>query len=156
MTQLPATPSRAKRTLAHSMADNRRLSGRLRPIWWDSRKRSQRGPLFIAAALSIVLCGSYASIHLHMAQHHKVPIIAPILPHEQEEVSDNPEYCTTWPVESNSSYIPAVSHLAQKHKLDSWAPKGGWKKPPGIKVIGVLFGKSPLSVYHEHSTEVGL
>lgn len=123
------------------MADVRRLSGG--PLWWDS-KRNQRGLILIITAMLIVLWGSYASIHLHLAQSL---IIAPILPHEQGEVSEDPEYCTTWPVESNSSYIPTITHVAAgKNQLDSWAPKGGWKKPPGIKVIGVLFGKSLLGV----------
>ena len=70
---------------------------------------------------------------------HELLTVPPIPPHEYEEVNSDSEYCTTWPVEKNVSYVSERKHLDDKIALDSWAPKDGWKKPAGIKVIGVIF-----------------
>ncbi|KAK6952664.1 hypothetical protein Daesc_004955 [Daldinia eschscholtzii] len=51
----------------------------------------------------------------------------------------NDKYCTTWPVGENGEYKPKGASRANKIKTDSIAPKGGWKKPAGIKVIGMVF-----------------
>ncbi|KAF3060363.1 putative mitochondrial-processing peptidase subunit alpha protein [Daldinia childiae] len=50
----------------------------------------------------------------------------------------NDKYCTTWPVGEDGRYEPKGASRANKIKIDSIAPKGGWKKPAGIKVIANL------------------
>ncbi|KAI0893172.1 hypothetical protein F4806DRAFT_211908 [Annulohypoxylon nitens] len=49
------------------------------------------------------------------------------------------KYCTTWPVDEDGDYKLQATDRVDKIKLDSIAPKGGWKKPEGIKVIGMVF-----------------
>ncbi|KAI2626442.1 hypothetical protein GGR54DRAFT_470636 [Hypoxylon sp. NC1633] len=50
-------------------------------------------------------------------------------------------FCTTWPVDSEGKYYPkSKPKTAQPAlKLDSFAPKGGWKKPAGLKVVAMIF-----------------
>ncbi|KAI2471500.1 hypothetical protein F4781DRAFT_429396 [Annulohypoxylon bovei var. microspora] len=53
-----------------------------------------------------------------------------------------PEYCTTWPVDSEGKYAPQSqpeSKGEQKLWLDTFAPAGGWQKPRGLKVVAVVF-----------------
>ncbi|EMR66140.1 hypothetical protein UCREL1_6874 [Eutypa lata UCREL1] len=55
-----------------------------------------------------------------------------------EEVDDNGSgLCTTWPVGEKGKYHPQSK--AKKVQLDSLAPKGGWKKPNGIRVVAMVF-----------------
>ncbi|KAI1135437.1 hypothetical protein F5Y05DRAFT_421396 [Hypoxylon sp. FL0543] len=49
------------------------------------------------------------------------------------------KYCTTWPVDAEGEYNLQKVDRTRKYKLDSIAPKGGWKKPKGIKVVGMVF-----------------
>ncbi|KAK3077808.1 hypothetical protein LTS18_009203, partial [Coniosporium uncinatum] len=54
------------------------------------------------------------------------------------EVPLRPQYCTTWPVDEDGKYKPQRNHV-DKIKYDSIAPKGGWKKPTGFKIIAMVF-----------------
>lgn len=50
------------------------------------------------------------------------------------------QYCTTWPVDSHGNFVTKAPPKAEHRlKLDSVAPKGGWKKPSGIKIIALIF-----------------
>jgi len=66
--------------------------------------------------------------------------------HEQEIHSNRaPGQCTTWPVDLNGNYEPnahattTTSSFPPKFKLQSFAPRGGWKKPSGIAIKAVIF-----------------
>lgn len=59
--------------------------------------------------------------------------------YKRPKPSQNPKFCTTWPVDEKGEYELKPSDGADTFKLDSIAPKGGWKKPEGIKVIGMVF-----------------
>lgn len=50
-----------------------------------------------------------------------------------------PGQCTTWPVDEKGQYTPSQTHRNASTKLESFAPKGGWKKPAGIKVVALVF-----------------
>lgn len=55
-----------------------------------------------------------------------------------EKIDDNGSgLCTTWPVGTKGKYHPQPK--AEKVQLDSFAPKGGWKKPNGIRVVAMVF-----------------
>ncbi|KAI3319951.1 hypothetical protein HD806DRAFT_525245 [Xylariaceae sp. AK1471] len=51
----------------------------------------------------------------------------------------NDEFCTTWPVNGDGSYDLKAHDRAKQFKLDSIAPKGGWQKPKGVKIIAIVF-----------------
>ncbi|KAI0111470.1 hypothetical protein F4814DRAFT_356118 [Daldinia grandis] len=45
--------------------------------------------------------------------------------------------CTTWPVDAKGQYTPIPRNSTAG--LKSHGPKGGWKKPEGIKIIALVF-----------------
>ncbi|KAI1330197.1 hypothetical protein F5Y16DRAFT_408837 [Xylariaceae sp. FL0255] len=51
------------------------------------------------------------------------------------------EFCTTWPVDAEGNYTFPSSSLSSSTRLqlDTLAPPGGWRKPAGIKIIGMIF-----------------
>ena len=51
------------------------------------------------------------------------------------------EICTTWPVseEGGRPYTPILHQADERPQLESIAPSGGWKKPPGIKIVALIF-----------------
>lgn len=54
--------------------------------------------------------------------------------------SNDSDFCTTWPVDKTTGkYKPKSIPTSQRHKLTSYAPQGGWKKPPGLKVVAMVF-----------------
>ncbi|KAL7620030.1 Mitochondrial-processing peptidase subunit alpha [Parahypoxylon ruwenzoriense] len=59
--------------------------------------------------------------------------------YEPPKPESNSKFCTTWPVDENGGYNLQASDRVNKIKLDSIAPKDGWKKPAGIKVVGMVF-----------------
>jgi hypothetical protein len=56
-----------------------------------------------------------------------------------EETPSPPEYCTTWPVDKDGNYNGTSPSKHTKLQLDTLAPPGGWKKPPGVKVVAMIF-----------------
>ncbi|OTB06506.1 hypothetical protein M426DRAFT_318911 [Hypoxylon sp. CI-4A] len=50
-----------------------------------------------------------------------------------------PGQCTTWPVDDEGQYTPSPVQRNNTLKLKSLAPKGGWKKPEGIKIVALVF-----------------
>lgn len=52
---------------------------------------------------------------------------------------DHQKQCTTWPVSENGDYTSNVDYSKYDLKLDSHAPPGGWKKPAGLNVVGLIF-----------------
>lgn len=85
--------------------------------------------------------------HAHMANlEHRPQAPTPVVasaktqesqsPHKEEWTEDE---CTTWPVDDDGLWNATTTNSESKIKLDSHAPPGGWKKPPGIKVVAVIF-----------------
>ncbi|KAI1102210.1 hypothetical protein F4804DRAFT_334519 [Jackrogersella minutella] len=72
--------------------------------------------------------------------HHELYRIAPFPNPFSSPESDVPGQCTTWPVDWKGQYTPS-SHIHDNDtfKLESFAPKAGWKKPEGIKVVALVF-----------------
>ncbi|KAI1379530.1 hypothetical protein F4677DRAFT_442507 [Hypoxylon crocopeplum] len=70
--------------------------------------------------------------------HHELyklaPFQRPALSTEQPSV---PGQCTTWPVDRKGRYTPIERNDTEP--LKSFAPKGGWKKPAGIKIVALIF-----------------
>lgn len=62
-----------------------------------------------------------------------------VAPYNPPKPTANSKFCTTWPVDEEGDYNLQASDRVNKFKLDSIAPKGGWKKPAGIKVVGMVF-----------------
>lgn len=67
------------------------------------------------------------------------PTESPTPAYKPPKLEANDKYCTTWPVGEDGRYEPKGASRTDKIKIDSIAPKGGWKKPAGIKVIGMVF-----------------
>ncbi|KAI1338091.1 hypothetical protein F5Y15DRAFT_407742 [Xylariaceae sp. FL0016] len=51
----------------------------------------------------------------------------------------NDKFCTTWPVDNNGKYELNAGDRVSDFRIDSMAPKGGWRKPEGLKVIAMVF-----------------
>lgn len=58
---------------------------------------------------------------------------------DSEPGDDTQRQCTTWPVAGDGSYNSSAARGNYQLKLDSYAPAGGWKKPEGVRVVGVIF-----------------
>ncbi|XXG98245.1 hypothetical protein Hte_004568 [Hypoxylon texense] len=81
--------------------------------------------------------------------HHELYRLAPFQRPATEQQPDVPGQCTTWPVDAKGGYTPAPSQqrngtattatTATTPALKSYAPKGGWKKPAGIKIVALVF-----------------
>lgn len=74
--------------------------------------------------------------------HHELYRLAPFQdPGGTIEQPSVPGQCTTWPVDAKGSYTPAPSQRngTATPALKSLAPKGGWKKPAGIRVVALVF-----------------
>lgn len=87
--------------------------------------------------------------HAHMASlEHRPQALSPVVgsatmttqksqsPHKEEWTEDE---CTTWPINEDGHWNTTTTNPEPKIMLDSHAPPGGWKKPPGIKVVAVIF-----------------
>ncbi|KXJ90607.1 hypothetical protein Micbo1qcDRAFT_205428 [Microdochium bolleyi] len=90
--------------------------------------------LFAAVAtcvMLLVLCNPY----LPAEQRPVNSIVAWITSFGREDGD-----CTTWPVGEDGKLIDS-SNLAPREQLelDTIAPHGGWKKPEGIKIVGMVF-----------------
>lgn len=71
--------------------------------------------------------------------HHELYRLAPFQQPGSEALSV-PGQCTTWPVGADGAYTPIHSHRnGTTAGLKSLAPKGGWKKPAGIKIVALVF-----------------
>ncbi|KAI1386665.1 uncharacterized protein F4822DRAFT_410870 [Hypoxylon trugodes] len=78
------------------------------------------------------------SIVVFEVTHHDLYRLAPF----QRPSADigTPGQCTTWPVDREGQYTPlrALSN-GTAPKLKSHAPKTGWKKPTGIRIVALVF-----------------
>ncbi|KAH9993913.1 hypothetical protein F4779DRAFT_608400 [Xylariaceae sp. FL0662B] len=54
------------------------------------------------------------------------------------ESADVSGHCTTWPVAADGAY-KSQAHYNSSLALRSYGPKGGWKKPAGIKIVALVF-----------------
>ncbi|KAI1141944.1 hypothetical protein F5Y05DRAFT_369222 [Hypoxylon sp. FL0543] len=91
--------------------------------------------LIIAVVVFLVL-----SMIVFEVTHHELYRLAPFqslsLGTDSHEV---PGQCTTWPVDKDGQYTPSRAHENSTIKLESFAPKGGWKKPVDIKIVALVF-----------------
>ncbi|KAI1775054.1 hypothetical protein F4818DRAFT_417628 [Hypoxylon cercidicola] len=72
--------------------------------------------------------------------HHELYRLAPFQNPGAAEQPSVPGQCTTWPVDAKGSYTPVQSQRnGTTPALKSYAPKGGWKKPAGIKIVALVF-----------------
>ncbi|KAI1758736.1 hypothetical protein GGR53DRAFT_516081 [Hypoxylon sp. FL1150] len=79
--------------------------------------------------------------------YHELYRLAPFQNPSGEVVSTEqqsesvPGRCTTWPVDADGTYTPTHSlrNGTIRPALKSYAPKGGWKKPAGIKIVALIF-----------------
>ena len=59
---------------------------------------------------------------------------------KDKEKEKGPEFCTTWPVDEDGKYHREMETSPERQlHLDSFAPEGGWKKPEGLSVVGMIF-----------------
>ncbi|KAI0900174.1 hypothetical protein F4806DRAFT_280708 [Annulohypoxylon nitens] len=71
--------------------------------------------------------------------HHELYRLAPFQNPPLAPVPEVPGQCTTWPVDWKGRYTPSHESVNNTVRLESFAPKGGWKKPVGIKVVALVF-----------------
>lgn len=71
--------------------------------------------------------------------HHELYRLAPFQSPPLAPVPEVPGQCTTWPVDWKGQYTPSHESVNNTVRLESFAPKGGWKKPVGIKVVALVF-----------------
>jgi len=50
-----------------------------------------------------------------------------------------PQECTTWPVDENGQMAATPDTAQKRFEVASLAPPGGWKKPKGFKIVGLVF-----------------
>ncbi|KAI1130160.1 hypothetical protein F5Y10DRAFT_132646 [Nemania abortiva] len=58
---------------------------------------------------------------------------------ETNEPKHSDEFCTTWPVDEDGGYDLHAFDRSNKVESYSIAPQGGWQKPEGVKIIGMVF-----------------
>ncbi|KAI1077179.1 hypothetical protein F5B20DRAFT_572465 [Whalleya microplaca] len=66
------------------------------------------------------------------------PLKRPVEPVHSVTGEGVPGQCTTWPVDEKGAY-KSVAHRNRSSALESHGPRGGWKKPAGIKVVALVF-----------------
>ncbi|KAI5868386.1 hypothetical protein GGS23DRAFT_27222 [Durotheca rogersii] len=84
------------------------------------------------------------SMAIFEVSHHELYRLAPFQrpDSQQHAVGERPSVpgqCTTWPVGPDGHYVPLHRNATAKPQLQSFAPKGGWKKPKGIRVVALVF-----------------
>ena len=109
---------------------NKHRRGRFPHCFHLFTRRLDRRRLIIFVVLLVALVVVVLELtHLFL---FKAPIpVIPLIP---------AEFCTTWPVsDDDQPYAPIPHEEYERPHIKSVAPSGGWKKPSGIKVIGLIF-----------------
>ncbi|KAF1988134.1 hypothetical protein K402DRAFT_462049 [Aulographum hederae CBS 113979] len=88
----------------------------------------------VAFVLALLIAGHKTNLIRHRPENSAPP---PPPPKDKPKKPERPQYCTTWPVDKKG-HVPVPDH-ANPLQLDSFAPKGGWKKPRDVKIIGMVF-----------------
>jgi len=87
--------------------------------------------------------GGHVSQSIHTPDTHAASVVPTLALDEfghNRPASNDSDFCTTWPVDrTTGKYSPKPIPASQRHKLTSYAPQGGWKKPPGLKVVAMVF-----------------
>ncbi|KAI1190388.1 hypothetical protein F5B17DRAFT_87282 [Nemania serpens] len=60
-------------------------------------------------------------------------------PFKHEPFKQNGQFCTTWPVDKDGNYDLDAQDRSRRVKSHRVAPPGGWQKPGGVKIIGMVF-----------------
>ncbi|KXJ90791.1 hypothetical protein Micbo1qcDRAFT_163417 [Microdochium bolleyi] len=131
----PAAASRAHRRSRSTVHGLHWLAQRL-----PSFRGAQRRTLAIAAIVAIVSLAIIAEL-VHVSSYTPPPPPPPPEPAQEppQPPVDRNKQCTTWPVDDNGNYTSTVDYAKHHLKLDTVAPAGGWKKPAGVKVVGLIF-----------------
>lgn len=113
-----------------------------------ARVADKRRPLTLAAALVglVLLIVTLAHVGLFRVRGHRggpgggssssVAELLKTISHDT--FGGSTEYCTTWPVAEDGAYN-ATRSAPRPNDLDTLAPSGGWAKPDGFKVVGLIF-----------------
>lgn len=125
-------PDQVEKSLRHDSDDGPRARQRLASsLWWKRVCHRLYVPIlvFIVISSAVLLAAMYLIPPSSTARHNK-PVSA-----------EADKLCTTWPVDEDGSYNRSAGHGKHRDKLrlDSHAPVGGWKKPQGIRIVGVIF-----------------
>ncbi|KAJ2987247.1 hypothetical protein NUW58_g4615 [Xylaria curta] len=131
-------------------ASSRLLWRRLRsmpvPNWLPVRKLSQVNPRFllvvfaVSLAVTALIVNPYSPLRPSQVSSEPTPTTEE-LPVATETAVPTPElqFCTTWPVDQEGNYDLASHDRANHVVQHSIAPKGGWQKPGGFKIIAMVF-----------------
>ena len=120
----------AKTELVGGRASNRHRLGRLPHCFHIFTRRLDRRRLLVLVVILVAVV--VVALELTHLFFFKVPPPTPPI--------ISTEYCTTWPVsQDDQQYAPIPHQEYERPLLKSTAPSGGWKKPSGIKVIGLIF-----------------
>ncbi|KAI1208393.1 uncharacterized protein F4807DRAFT_431150 [Annulohypoxylon truncatum] len=124
----------------HSQPENMKAMGADRE-WWLRyvnhnllRRKIDLRRLIIAVIVFLGL-----SMVIFEVTHHELYRLAPFQNPPLAPEPDVPGQCTTWPVDWKGRYTPSHEPGNNTVRLESFAPKGGWKKPVGIKIVALVF-----------------
>lgn len=100
---------------------------------WISRRRAQPKSVFLLAVAGLVLfvlvCAQFSSATAPL--QGVIDIVSPW--------GNAPKECTTWPVNEHGQMTVAPDPAQKRFEVASLAPPGGWKKPKGFKIVGLVF-----------------
>ncbi|KAH7025902.1 uncharacterized protein B0I36DRAFT_386277 [Microdochium trichocladiopsis] len=103
---------------------------------------AQRRTIVIGAIIAIVSLAIVVEL-VHVNSYRGTPPPTPPPTEVVEEAKpppiDHNKQCTTWPVDESGNYNSTVDYSKYDLKLDTIAPQGGWKKPAGVNVVGLIF-----------------
>ncbi|KAH7029401.1 uncharacterized protein B0I36DRAFT_325697 [Microdochium trichocladiopsis] len=101
---------------------------------WLTRRRAQPKSIALLVlaiiVLIIILCSPYTST-ARVPLQGVMNLVYPS--------GNSQKYCTTWPVDEEGKLASGLDVAPERFKVGSVAPPGGWKKPQGFKVIGMVF-----------------
>ncbi|CAJ2508731.1 Uu.00g137570.m01.CDS01 [Anthostomella pinea] len=60
-------------------------------------------------------------------------------PYRRPKPASNERFCTNWPVDQDGQYQLDAGERTNRFTQDSIAPRGGWQKPEGLKVVAMVF-----------------
>ncbi|KAI0799303.1 hypothetical protein GGR55DRAFT_702024 [Xylaria sp. FL0064] len=132
----------------------RRLQSMSLPSWLPILKSSQLNPRYIAVIFAVsfvttvLVVTSYAPPKLTgsvPAATTPTPVATPttsigsLSPTHTPVSEPNPEFCTTWPVDTDGNYDLKAHDRSPQVEHHSVAPPGGWQKPSGFKIVAMVF-----------------
>ncbi|KAI1117776.1 hypothetical protein F5Y14DRAFT_439065 [Nemania sp. NC0429] len=118
------------------------------PAWLPVRKLNQLNPRYlifivvVSLAITVLIVNPYGlsrSTESAAAESADTTETEAASPSKPNPPKDNDQFCTTWPVDKDGNYDLDAQDRSNRVESHSIAPSGGWRKPKGLKIIGMVF-----------------